>query len=166
MRHQVVLALTCGSIVAVANALAGGQSSAAQDAKQLAACIQAMDTSCVVRLSDMDAYQKLNSPGFNFEAAQTRMYNALRAKGISYSRFDIGAPTTTSAQGEAQYQIVPFSFSMSGGDKPTQATRGYFVAISRDDGRSWRFVDASTLTVEQLRRIMPTYSSKVLPTLG
>ena len=166
MRYQVVIAFACGSMVAVSGAVASGQFSAVHDAKQLAACIQAMDAPCVVRLSDRDAYREINPPEFNFEAVQTRMYKALRGKGISYTRFDIGAPTTTSAEGGTRYQIVPFSFAMSGGDKPAQASRGYFVAISRDKGRSWRFIDASTLTVEQLRKIMPTYSPKMSPPLA
>src|SRR5258708_9219869 len=164
MRNLMVLAFACGAMVEGEGG--SGQSDAAGDAQQPAACIQAMDTACGVRLSDIDAYRRVSSPGFDFAAGQTRMYEALRGKGISYTRFEVDAPTTTTAQGGVQYQIVPFSFAMSGGDMPAHAARGYFVAISSDDGKNWRFIDASSLTLEQLRKIMPTYSSKMLPLLG
>ena len=167
MRMQISSSLSlCAMGVGMAVTAANSSSVVLQQASQLAACIRALDASCVIRLSDADAYRKVNAPDYDFEATQTRFFAGLKKQGAGYTRFDIGVPMASSTQGGIEYQIVPFTLGLRGLDVPRKVVRGYFVAISRDAGRTWRFVDATGLDLKQLRTVMPTYSSASLPLFG
>jgi hypothetical protein len=102
--------------------------------------MRALDAKCVVSLSSLDSYQRVDPPGHNFEQAQARFFNALKVRGSRYTRFDITAPREIYRDDGHVYTFVPHAETAEWSGKPSSVT-AYFIAQSEDGGRSWKFFD-------------------------
>jgi hypothetical protein len=130
-----------------------------RDAQKLAGCMKALDAPCVVALSDVAAYERLSPPGFQFAAAQTRFFDALRENGSRYARFEITGTPVTFAKGGARYAFVPYRSASVLKEQRHEST-SYFIGRSADGGVSWHFVDGGSLDADQIRIVIPSYDGQ------
>lgn len=65
---------------------------------------------------------------------------------------------TTHRRGDVLYAFVPFTLEFAG-MPGTEAKDSYLLGVSRDDGRTWHFVDGASLTREKLLRVLPDFPS-------
>lgn len=135
---------------------------ALRDAQRLAECMKALDTPCVIALSDVRSYQLLSATRLDFAKAQTRYFDALRDHGWGWTAFDVTAPRQVFQDGTRLYAFVPYvSRSNFGGQ--IHSRQNFEVALSTDRGETWMFVDGTHLTPARMRVIIPSYSGQPLP---
>jgi hypothetical protein len=154
--------LICSAPAAVAQ---GPATEVLRDAQQLADCAKALDATCVIDLSDAASYE-LIAPlemHFHFAQSQSRFYAGIRRNGWQYTRFDVSAPTVMFSGDDRLYAFVPYVDTLEIPGQPTNEVRAFFIAISRDTGNSWKFVDGEGITPENLQRIIPSYRGQPLP---
>ena len=134
-----------------------------RDAQHLALCIRALDTACVIELSDVPSFRLLSSQPYDFAESQARFYTAMRDRGWVYSRFDVNAPAEVFRDGTLMYAFVPFVSTQNFGGQ-LHTMQGYEIALSRDGGVSWKFVETGAgMATEQVRLIVPGYAGQPLP---
>jgi hypothetical protein len=157
-----VAILTCSVAAAVAQ---DSTTEVLRDAQQLADCAKALDATCVIQLSDAASYERIASPEahFNFAQSQSRFYAGMRRNGYQYTRFDVYAPSVMFSGDDNLYAFVPYVDTLEIPGHATDEVRAFFIAISRDAGNSWKFVDAEGLKPENLKKIIPSYSEQPLP---
>jgi hypothetical protein len=63
---------------------------------------------------------------------------------------------TVHRRGDTIYGFVPFTLEF-GGLLGTQAQESWLLGVSRDEGRTWHFLDGITLTRDKLLRVLPDF---------
>ena len=157
---QYVLSLAA---LAVAACTHSPQQTLLRDARRLAECMARSDSTCVVRLSSIESYQRISPPHTDFSAAQSRFFSKLTRAQARYTRFEVGPPAAIYQHGSARYAFVPYTAALQLPGKPPWTTTAYFVAQSDDGGKSWRFFDGAHVTPENIRTIIPAYRAEPLP---
>jgi hypothetical protein len=137
------------------------RSTLARDAQRLADCMTVLDANCVIELSDVQGFERLSRPGFSFGETQSRYFDLLKRRGI-YTRYVISAPSEIFGNDGRMYAFLPYvsERQIEGGRAEAHA---YFIAKSDDGGNSWKFLDARSVTPENIRLIVPSYSGQDLP---
>ncbi|HVO48759.1 MAG TPA: hypothetical protein VMT29_20755 [Steroidobacteraceae bacterium] len=141
---------------------------ALRDAQQLAQCMMALDSPCVIALSDIPSYQRLSTPAVTaveWAKKQTHYFDVLRDHGWRWTRFDVTAPGDVLRDGTRLYAFVPYIAASTFGGNP-HTTQGLNIALSVDGGGTWKFVDIGKPTPERIRLIVPSYSNQPLPPTG
>lgn len=136
---------------------------ALRDAQHLAECMKALDSLCVIALSDIKSYQLLSHTDLDFAKHQTHLFDKLRERGWGWTRYEVTAPSEVFHDGTRLYAFVPAVRTSTFGGQP-HTTRSFDVALSVDGGETWKFVDVTT--PEQIRLIIPSYSGQALPPTG
>lgn len=96
------------------------------------------------------------------EAGVKEMHD-LELKIISHT---IGEPQKSVRAGTQLLSIVPVTLKM---ESPTEfyTQKSFWMAVSQDDGRSWRFIDGSYLNPDTLKMLIPEAAGKItLPDKG
>ncbi|HTV76796.1 MAG TPA: hypothetical protein VMF03_00955 [Steroidobacteraceae bacterium] len=160
-----IRALVAGMVLSTWISLAHAADSASalmRDAQLLADCTKALDSQCVIRLSDIEAYDRISSRGFDFAKAQSVMYASMRKSHVKYVELSISSPHEVFTLNGRQYAFVPYTWvtEVEGQDSELRA---YFVGISRDHGSTWKFFDGAHVTSDNIRLIVPGYTNQVLP---
>lgn len=136
-----------------------------RDAQRLAGCMKALDSPCVIALSDIPSYQRLSTPAVTaagWARTQNHYFDVLRDHNWGWSAFDVTAPREVFQDGARLYTFVPYvSRSNFGGQAHTQ--QAFEVALSVDRGQTWMFVDGIHLTPARMRVIIPSYAGQPLP---
>lgn len=138
---------------------------ALRDAQRLAQCMMALDSSCVIALSDVHSYQLLSSGSFDFGKTQTHYFDALRDHGWGWTRYDVTAPREVFHDGTRLYAFVPVVYTSTFGGQP-RTVRAFDVALSVNGGETWKFVGFVDPKPEKIRVIVPSYSGQPLPPTG
>jgi hypothetical protein len=125
--------------------------------------MKAMDAGCVIRLSDVDSYNRLSSPDFDFPAAQTRFFEAMKREGMKYTLFNVSLPVHEFTIDGRMYAFVPYISKLDRGSTPGSEVTSHFLSISKDGGKSWTFVDFSPLVQENIQQVIPGYNGQPLP---
>jgi hypothetical protein len=173
MRHATIL-LVFGSfalLLSATDTLAQESSSEAQaplaaayrDAQYLSECMKALDTDCVVSLSDAKSYTLLNGREANLAEQQAHYYTFMKKKGYRYLAFDVAPPRDLYIDDGRMYTFVTFTVTSNWGGHLSTG-QGYFISLSRDGGDSWTFVYAGPdFTLDMLRAVIPSYNGQPLP---
>ena len=127
-----------------------------RDAKRLVDCTKMFDAQCVIALSDLWSYKLLRGPTFG----PTDLVPKRDA--MKWLSFEITPTHSVFNDGSRNYAFVPYAAAFQK-DRRVFMTRGFFVALSRDGGNSWQFVDGAGLTTDEIHRIVPSYADQPLP---
>lgn len=164
-RATILFALLLGSADALAQ---DPLDTALRDAQQLAGCMLALDSPCVIALSDIPSYQRLSTGVVTSEdwaKKQAHYFDVLRDHGWAWSRFDVTAPEKVFRDGTRLYTFVSYIGASTFGGRP-HTSRGFNIALSVDGGKTWKFVGMDKPTPERIRLVVPSYSNQPLPPTG
>jgi hypothetical protein len=78
-------------------------------------------------------------------------------QGVTFDKVMIGEPSQTVKAGDEIHGIVPQTVYMK---VPTGIieNESYLLAISRDDGNHWYFIDGANLTPQSISTLLPNYN--------
>lgn len=155
MRRLVLIALflsACTGEPGNAPVTTAVAASAEASAKELTNCFLAGDFRPMARLTLPAIVDGMGGP----DAMAKRI-----AEGMKGGPKIVGAragSATTHRRGDVHYAFVPFTLEFAG-MLGTEAKDSYLLGVSRDDGRTWHFVDGGNLTREKLVRVLPDFPS-------
>jgi len=85
-------------------------------------------------------------------------------QGISFDKVIIGKPSKTVIAGDEIHCLVPQTVYMKV-PKGKLKSETQLLAVSRDNGSNWFFIDAVSLNKDNIKRVLPNYNfDLVLPT--
>lgn len=127
-----------------------------REAEKFASCTKALDTGCVIALSDAQGYERLSAPGFRYRESQARYFEEFKEMGSRYTRFELAGAPVIFQKERSLYCFVPYRAEgvIAGQEFKTDA---YLIGRSPDGGLSWKFVDGTNLSIEQVRLLIPAY---------
>jgi hypothetical protein len=82
------------------------------------------------------------------------------AKGLTIDRITIGQPSAIIKEGQEDVAIVPTEMAARIEGKQVKVN-SYLVAVSQDKGKTWYFLDVSSLPKEKLRQAFPKLTASV-----
>lgn len=87
--------------------------------------------------------------------------NQMKNEGFTFKSISVGNPSKIiSTQGELQ-SVLPQTIEMNNADGVLK-TISYLIAISKDDGKSWHYIDTSDKNLEQIKRVFTTLSDDLI----
>ena len=87
----------------------------------------------------------------------------MERQGISFESVTIGDPTETVEAGDEIHCLIAQTISLKV-PKGRMQSESYLLAISRDGGTHWFFIDTVNLTMDNIKDIIPNYNlNLVLP---
>ncbi len=92
----------------------------------------------------------------------TRSFKAFEEEGVAFKNVSFGTPSKIIVAEKNELQCtVPQMIEMkvNGGSITANTT---LIAVSRDEGKSWYFADATGNDIETMRKIIPTLSPKLV----
>lgn len=88
----------------------------------------------------------------------------MEQEGVSFETVTIGEPSETVKAGEELHCLVPQTIVMKVPNGKLK-TESYLLAISKDNGNSWFFIETVNLTMDNVKTVLPNYNSELtLPT--
>jgi hypothetical protein len=135
---------------------------AAARAQALVERMKVFDTDGVAALSYTRFFEKMGIDPARSRKAMADLNEKLKSIGAIYSKFDIQA-TESSFSGDGQlYIIIPYSSIMEAQGRRI-LSEAFFIGVSEDEGKSWKFVDGISSTQQNIRMVIPSYSGAPLP---
>jgi hypothetical protein len=135
---------------------------ATRDATRLAQCMKSFDAVCA---NDLTYTKILEDHGISrdqLNAGVSNLYDKLKAMHATYTRFDLGTPSTPFVAHGMTYTFIPYEMVLSGGGQDT-TLKAFFIGVSVDSGSSWTFLDGQKITQERISEIIPGYDGGPLP---
>lgn len=82
-------------------------------------------------------------------------------QGIELEKVTVGTPGKTVIAGDEIHALVPQNVIMK---LPAgkMLVEGYMIAISKDKGKHWFFLDTSTLDMEKVKMVLPNYNMELV----
>jgi hypothetical protein len=133
-------------------------------ARAFANCMLTMNSDCVILSSDIDAYVRLarqrqatSDPDLQFAEVQERLFYAMKENGRHYLQWEVAGPRNLFSVNGIQYVFVPYQQVTRSPDGDS-TVRSSLIGISKDNGSSWKFVDGHSMTLVDLKAVIPGYS--------
>jgi hypothetical protein len=99
-------------------------------------------------------------------AALAKVKAEMAAKGITVENTEIDLPQQIAPGGGKLFAVLGQRVTMQLPEGHVR-TRSFLLAVSPDDGQTWKFVDGARLTREKVVAIFPTFpASLALPEVG
>ncbi len=89
-----------------------------------------------------------------------KSFGQLEAQGYTISNITNDDPSQIITEGNLLQSLLPEEFELKAKNGHL-LTKSYMLAISDDNGRTWKFIDTSNKTFDQLKGIFPSLSSKI-----
>jgi hypothetical protein len=125
-------------------------------------CMKAFDAECVNGFMYTRPFEKKGMDVSKPAHALKELYANLTSIGAKYSRFDLQDPGSTFTGDGQTFVFVPYSSVLEGGGRRV-LQEAFFIGASEDQGKTWRFMDGISVTQENIRMIIPSYSGAPLP---
>lgn len=85
-------------------------------------------------------------------------------QGISFEKVTIGSPSKTVNAGNEIHCLIPQTITMKVPNGKMKSET-YLLAISKDNGNHWYFIDTVSLTLENIKNVLPNFNTDLkLPT--
>ena len=81
----------------------------------------------------------------------------MKEQGIAFDKVIIGQPSKTVIAGNEIHCLIPQTIYMKV-PKGKMKSETQLIAVSRDNGATWYFIDAINLNKDNIRRILPNYN--------
>ena len=88
----------------------------------------------------------------------------MEQQGISFETVTIGKPSETVKAGDEIHCLVPQTIFMKV-PKGKIKSETYLLAVSKDNGSNWFFIDTVNLTLDNVKTVLPNYNADLkIPT--
>lgn len=94
--------------------------------------------------------------------AMVDLNEKLKSVGAIYTKFELLSPEKPFAGDGQLYIIIPYSQIMEARGRRI-LSEAFFIGVSEDEGKNWKFVDGISSTQENIRMVIPSYSGAPLP---
>lgn len=81
----------------------------------------------------------------------------LRRNNITYDSVSFGDPTTFVKAGDEIHTIIPETIFMRS-PRGRLKSDSYVIAISKDNGKKWYFIDTAAIDSSNVKNILPNYN--------
>src|SRR5688572_11812553 len=82
-------------------------------------------------------------------------------QGISFDKVIIGEPSKTIMAGEEAHCLISQTIFMKV-PKGKIKSETYLLAISKDSGNHWFFIDTVNLTMDNIKKVLPNYNPELI----
>jgi hypothetical protein len=147
-------------LVSLAHASAEEKITAAmRDAQAWVDCARAFDAGCVAGRTDVEYLRALGTTPELFARTQSLLYARLKDLHAVVTRFDLDRPREQFRLDGLEVAFVPYeqALEVSGTHARSSA---YLIGLSHDGGASWQFIDGSTVTLADVRIVLPSYAGE------
>ena len=162
MNRFTCLCVLAGLAIAPMALAADSVANAVRDAGALTACMKALDTECTLQW----LYTKsLEQQGFDLKTLRAELnvsFENIRYAQGKTERLDLGTTGTPFSGDGKQYIFIPYQERMNVQGEVYSQT-AYFIGVSEDEGRSWKFVDGIGFSEKTIRQVIPSYGGGPLP---
>lgn len=136
--------------------------SAIEQTQTLVERMKVFDTEGVANLTYTRFFERMGIDPARPRKAMADLNDKLKSMGAKYISFSI-QPIDKPFAGDGQlYIIVPYSNVMEvNGRRILQ--EAFFIGVSEDEGKNWKFVDGISSTQQNIRTVIPSYSGAPLP---
>jgi hypothetical protein len=132
---------------------------AMRDAQAWVDCTRAFDADCVAARSDVEYLRALGTTPELFARTQSLLYTRLKDLHAVVTRFDLERSREPFRLDGLDVVFIPYeqALEISGTHARSSA---YLIGLSHDDGASWQFIDGSTVTLADIRIVLPSYAGE------
>lgn len=81
-------------------------------------------------------------------------------QGISFESVTIGEPSETVKAGDEIHCLVPQTIFLKVPNGKIKS-ESYLLAVSKDNGNNWFFIDTANLSNDNVKSVLPNYNSKL-----
>ena len=157
-----VLILTGTIFTTPAYAAATGGQTAEEGARRLGIAMQEGNASVVVSLLTPAAVEIMQREGgVKDAAAVVRWLDALYARNKRigmHSSVRLGPASARGVAAGQLFQFFPYLMTFSVAGRPPRESRGVFVGVSGDEGRTWSYFERAGLKSHLGEKLLPKYN--------
>lgn len=135
---------------------------AVAQATEMAQAISSLDSERVIALSDLDTFRAFGGNLDALRSEYSKMMTELRMNKAKYTKFALGTPGSLITKGAKMYIIIPYGSRMNAGGQ-LLCQQAFFVGMSSDGGKMWKFIDGIGVTDQIIGKIIPNYDRGPLP---
>jgi len=151
------------AVGAASAALADASDGLARDARRYVGCLKAFDARCLMSIMYLKPQQDRGATDNQIFRRIDQQLKSSREMGARYTRFDLQDPWDPLPLGGLLVAFVPYESDLELRYRTGFATTSYLVGISEDEGATWRFVDGTGLSGDDLAAALPGFSGQPLP---
>jgi ribosomal protein L12E/L44/L45/RPP1/RPP2 len=129
---------------------------ALRDAEVWVDCTRSFDAACVAARSDDEYLRGLGTTPELFARTQSLLYARLKELHAVVTRFDLDRPREEFRLDGRDVVFIPYDEAIDAGGNHAESS-AYLIGLSRDLGAHWQFVDGSTVTLADIRIVLPSY---------
>jgi hypothetical protein len=137
-------------------------SSAVRDAQRLVLCMKAFDATCATKWTYSEILERHGISQANQIQAADGLNRQLKSVKARYVQFELANATEPFSGDGNVYLFVPYVQVLEVRGKVAES-HAYFIGISADKGKSWKFVDGVRVTQQNIRTIIPSFGPRQLP---
>jgi hypothetical protein len=135
---------------------------ALRDAHTLIERMQQFDTNGVGSLLYTEPMERMGVDIARVKEQAAKLDGSLRSIGATYLLFTLGTPTAPFSRPEGLFTLIPYTCVMRANGKTVQQD-AFFVAVSKDSGHTWKFLDGIATAKVPIGSILPNYAGPELP---
>lgn len=138
---------------------------AVPQAEKLVQYMRSFDTEGVASLLYTEPMIRLGADPEQMKHMAAQLDQKLKNSGANYSSFELGQPTNVFGGPDGAYTIIPYTCVLDlGGRKIAQ--EAFFLAVSADNGKTWKFLDGIATARVPIDVILPGYAGPPLPNVA
>ena len=128
-----------------------------------------------VRAEDHGKVADLTHPGLvkhsggkeKYVALLEKMASDIRRQGFKYASVTCAEPSKLVKGGEKLYAVVTTKSVMNGDDGSRLIVSGYLIALSADNGATWKFLSGTKATRDEVKQLLPLFPDELeIPAIG
>jgi hypothetical protein len=156
----VISFVACGAV-----AIGSPEEQATAQAQVLIERMKAFNASAVVASMPSKFLTRMR---WDREAARrdlTALYDRLKARGVSFE-ISLGSPTKAFRADDGLFTFVPYAI-ISPDPKGRRRQLSFFIALSEDNGTTWKFLDGHTIdSRKKMSDLIPGFPGVDIPPIG
>jgi hypothetical protein len=132
---------------------------AMRDAQAWVDCTRAFDAACVAARTDAEYLRGAGMTSELFARTQSLLYAKLKDLHAVVTRFDLTRPREEFRLDGLDVVFIPYDQALELPGTHAQSS-AYLIGLSRDDGANWQLIDGSTITLADIRLVLPSYEGE------
>jgi hypothetical protein len=129
---------------------------AMRDAQAWVDCTRSFDAACVAAGTDDEYLRGLGTTPELFARTQSMLYSRLKDLHAVVTRFVLERPREEFRLDGRDVVFIPYDQAIDAGSNHAESS-AYLIGLSRDRGAHWQFVEGSTVTLADIRIVLPSY---------
>ncbi len=138
----------------------GVQYTAKKQAKIMAEAIKTANYEVTLKYTHPSVIQMIGGNS-NFIEILKSGTQEMKTMGNRYESIKLGKPSKTVIAGNEVHCLIPENITMKLKDGKV-ISKSYFLAVSKDNGKNWTFIETAILTKDNIKTILPNYNEKLV----